>query len=118
MPQGREWFQTVRARYTCYGILCGGCFPLVATWCELRVQGLPFSPAHIWNVQAAQPFLWIIDTAPLFLGWLSNLAGKQLDSAHQLNKRLEQRNAREDRRPAAEWPGRARRCAAARRAFR
>ena len=95
MPHGREWFQTVRARYTCYGVLCGGCFPLVATWWDLHVQGLTFSPAHIWTVQAAQPLLWMINAAPLFLGWLFSLAGKQLDIARRLNEQLEQRNVRE-----------------------
>src|SRR5262245_31831581 len=95
MPQGREWFQTSRARYTFYGVLFGGCFPLVATLYDLIIQGLTFSPAHIWNVQAAQPLLWIIDIVPLFLAWLASLAGKQLDISRQLNKHLEQRNALE-----------------------
>ena len=101
MPQGKEWFKASRARYTFYGALFGGCFPLVATLYDLCVQGLTFSPAHIWNVQAAQPLHWIIDTAPLFLGWFSSLAGRQQDISRQLNKQFEQRNALEVARSTA-----------------
>lgn len=93
--------KTSRVRYACYGALFGGCFPLAATLYDLTVQGLTFSPTHLWTVQAAQPLHWIIDTAPLFLGWFASLAGKQQDIAHQLNDQLAQRHALEVARSTA-----------------
>ncbi|MGE0823240.1 MAG: adenylate/guanylate cyclase domain-containing protein [Candidatus Binatia bacterium] len=101
MPQAREWFQTARARYTCYGFLFGCCFPLAATVYDLFAQNLTFSVAYIWQVQTAQPFHWVIDSAPFFLGWFAGVAGKQQDVSRHLNDQLEMQNAQLQTRSAA-----------------
>ena len=51
----------------------------MATLLDAYVQGVPFSPAALYRVQATQPLHWIIDTAPFFLGLFALLAGKRQD---------------------------------------
>ena len=65
------------AKYTFVGVLLGCCLPLGATILDLSVQGRSFTLDDIIAVQRYQPFHWIIETTPLFLGFFSTLAGKR-----------------------------------------
>lgn len=78
------------ARYTLAGVAFGLAFPIVATALSLLVKRLAASPANIVAVQASDPLLWIIDTAPLFLGWLARFAGRRQDALLASNERLRQ----------------------------
>ena len=66
-------------RYALCGALFGALFPLAGT---LIQAALDPSAVGYWSRVAraqAMPLLWIIDTAPLFLGLLAALAGRRED---------------------------------------
>ncbi len=74
-------------------MLAGACFglafPILATAISLYVARLPASPRNILAAQSNNPLLWIIDTAPLFLGLLAAFAGRRQDSLIASNLQLE-----------------------------
>ncbi|HMN60512.1 MAG TPA: ATP-binding protein, partial [Anaerolinea sp.] len=66
-------------RYAVLGVLFGLLFPILATWAELTfVQRASFSLAQIVALQA-RPSMWIIDSAPIFLGALAWMVGRRED---------------------------------------
>ncbi len=75
--------------YTIFGMLLGLAFPLVATLFEIGLEGLSFSIDSITKVQVSNPLLWIIDTAPFFLGIMAGLAGYLKDQTVHINQGLE-----------------------------
>ncbi len=52
-------------------------FIVLATVISIQIEKLAFSWSNIWLVHTANPLLWIIDTAPIFLGSLAFVAGVQ-----------------------------------------
>lgn len=66
-------------RYTLIGGLFGLCFPVGATLFEVYLQGLTLSLPVLLEIQSTQPLLWIIDTAPFFLGLVASFAGRKED---------------------------------------
>lgn len=68
-------------RYALWGFAGGFLFPLVGTWIEITTLNLPLNFASFLAVQRSQPLLWIIDSAPLVLGFLSAIAGSQRNLA-------------------------------------
>lgn len=83
------WVRTYTAKHMLAGALFGCCFPLVATLIDVPFHDLPFSFAAIAAVQAANPLLWIIDTAPVFLGLFASLIGRRQDHISCLNEHLQ-----------------------------
>ena len=75
-------------RYTLFGVLFGLAFPIVATSILLLTSRLPFSFASIAALQSTESLLWIIDTAPLFLGFFAALAGGRQDRLQEINRKL------------------------------
>jgi hypothetical protein len=66
-------------RYALYGGLFGLCFPLAATLI-VAAEGPPGGlSSMVLTAQRQSPLLWIIDTAPIFLGLFSALAGWRQD---------------------------------------
>ncbi len=76
----KRFFRTATRRYAALGVAFGFVFPVVATVISIRQAQLPFSLASVMSVQLTQPLLWIIDTAPLFLGLFAAVAGRREDS--------------------------------------
>ncbi|MEZ4775608.1 MAG: response regulator [Bacteroidia bacterium] len=77
------------SRYTLIGSAIGLFFPLLAAIVEIKILGLAINPLNLWVAQKEQPLLWIIDLAPLFLGFLSWMVGKKQDTLSALNDNLE-----------------------------
>jgi len=90
MKRLSAWFSNYIFQYTLIGILLGLLFPLGSTLWVLALQHRPISPLTFWQEQVSQPLLWVIDTAPLFLGLSLGLAGLRGDRLLQLSLRLEQ----------------------------
>ncbi len=67
-------------RYALYGALFGLLFPIVATLIEAWLSAGEISGASLIAAQAGSPLLWIIDTAPLFLGMFAAFGGRQIDA--------------------------------------
>ncbi|MFH1186235.1 MAG: GAF domain-containing protein [Chloroflexota bacterium] len=78
-------------RYAIFGALFGLAFPLAATAASLAVARLPWTLTNILTVHSTQPLMWIIDTAPLFLGIFAGLAGMRQDAIEAGNRLLMQR---------------------------
>lgn len=81
--QRRETF-----RYALTGAVFGFVFPLVATLLRLQSMDLPLTIANMITAQSGDPLLWIVDTAPLFLGLFAAIAGTRQDRLLALNAEL------------------------------
>ena len=95
----RVVLHSAAVRYTLIGGLFGLCFPVGATLFQAYVLGLTVSLPVLIEIQSTQPLLWIIDTAPFFLGWFASFAGRKEDKlvarvtkALQAKKELEAEN--------------------------
>jgi GAF domain-containing protein len=75
-------------RYTLFGAVFGFTFPVVGMMLVILYSQLPFNLASVVTVQKTDPLLWIIDTAPIFLGFFAALAGRRQDKLQQLNIEL------------------------------
>jgi GAF domain-containing protein len=72
-------------QYALAGALFGVAFPVLATGIRVAQAGASFGLAAIAQAQGTDPLLWIIDTAPLFLGLLAMFAGMRQDAATARN---------------------------------
>jgi len=82
---------TETIRYLIIGASFGLLFPIAATLLRIQTLALPPGLASAAEVQRTDPLLWIIDTAPLFLGIFAAIAGYRQDVLHRSNQALRQR---------------------------
>jgi diguanylate cyclase (GGDEF)-like protein len=82
-------------KYTIYGALFGLCFPLGSVAFLCLISEIDCSSDWLSLVAAAHrnPLLWIIDSAPLFLGLFARLAGMRQDRILRFSASLEQQVA-------------------------
>jgi methyl-accepting chemotaxis protein len=66
-------------RYALYGALFGLGFPVIGTVIDAFTRGYGLGLGGLLRAQAGSPLLWIIDTAPFFLGVLASLCGRAQD---------------------------------------
>jgi GAF domain-containing protein len=78
-------------RYALMGVLFGFLFPIGATIIRIAGAGIRFNLSGIVLVQSTDPLLWIIDTAPFFLGLFAALAGRRQDRLQEANAELSRR---------------------------
>ncbi len=88
---GRHLFGRATPRYAAAGVLFGVAFPLIGTLVEAHAVGAELHLSALVAVQAGSHLLWIIDTAPVFLGTLATLVGIRQDRVSTLNEELEAR---------------------------
>lgn len=91
MNQRNKTIQNDAQRYALIGFLFGLLFPVIATLIRIYNASLSFTLSSISSVQASDPLLWIIDTAPFVLSYIAMLAGKRQDSSHQREVELSQK---------------------------
>ncbi|MBT4609931.1 MAG: response regulator [Gemmatimonadetes bacterium] len=85
-------------RYALLGALFGCCFPIGATLMDVYViHDWSLTWAVILHAQKIQPLHWIINTAPVVLGFFSAIAGQQQDRliAASVEAETERRRASE-----------------------
>ena len=75
-------------RYAFWGIIFGFLFPALATMINVSVAQLPLKLSSVVDVQRSDPLMWIIDTAPLFLGLFAALAGRRQNMLENSNFEL------------------------------
>ncbi len=66
-------------RFAIYGAALGVFFPVIGTVIEAFTRGHGLGLGELLRAQAGSPLLWIIDTAPFFMGVLASLAGRGQD---------------------------------------
>jgi len=66
-------------RYAFYGAVLGLGFPITCTVVDAFTNGYGLGFGALLRAQASSPLLWIVDTAPFFLGVLASLAGRAQD---------------------------------------
>lgn len=79
---------TITQKYALFGVLFGLLFPLGSTLVRLIESGAAVSISNFLTVQADDPLLWVIDTAPFFLGLFAALAGRRQEELQKTNNRL------------------------------
>jgi nitrate/nitrite-specific signal transduction histidine kinase len=82
---------TETQKYGLAGIGVGLLFPIVGFAIKTMSESLPFSLSSVFALHATEPLLWIIDTAPFFLGLISALVGKRQEQLKVLNQELQAR---------------------------
>jgi len=75
--------------YASIGVVFGLSFPIIATLVETIGAGLSLTLENFGLIQAQNHLLWIIDTAPFFLGIFAGLAGLRQDRLDQQNTILQ-----------------------------
>ena len=75
--------------YTTSGVIFGSFFPIFASWLYVLLHEMPVTLEGIFRAQATEPILWIVNSAPIFLGALAYLAGKDRDQLTNLQDQLE-----------------------------
>jgi len=83
--------RSFQRQFALYGILVGLIFPLAGTLIECSIRFGFFGISHFWECQSDEPLLWIIDTAPFFLGMLAAFGGRQMDKVRERNLELNEK---------------------------
>lgn len=102
-----KWLRDSRFQFTLAGVIFGAMFPIIATTIDvLAINRHPLTLSNILLAQLNEPLLWIIDTAPIFLGLFAFLGGyfqhrtvrlaadltQQVETANRLGQELEEKN--------------------------
>lgn len=89
----KHWSET--KKYTVYGVAFGLCFPLCAILCLYFTNTLTGTDTLMDILQAAHQnrLLFLIDTAPVFLGIVARIAGIRQDKIQDFLNTLEQQVA-------------------------
>ncbi|MCG8568786.1 MAG: serine/threonine-protein phosphatase [Spirochaetes bacterium] len=92
-------YKKAKDLYTLYGALFGFCFPFFSTVFQCYHAFGDISFTLILEVQKTTPLLWVIDSAPFFLGLFARFAGirqdrinKSLNFLKIANKRIKKEN--------------------------
>jgi GAF domain-containing protein len=93
MNQLQKSPRTEAQNYAVAGTAFGLLFPVVATLVRIVNSSLPFDFSSVVTVQTSDSLLWIIDTAPVFLGLFAYFVGQRQDSLQRLNRDLKQRES-------------------------
>jgi len=78
-------------RYALIGACFGLLFPILAILIRTVGEGIPLSISNIVAAYTSDPLLWIIVTAPLFLGMFAAIAGRRQDELETTNSMLKAR---------------------------
>lgn len=78
-------------RYALTGASFGLLFPIMATVIQVLDSGLTLNISSMAAVQSAEPLLWIIDTAPIFLSVFAAVGGRRQDALEKVNNMLRSR---------------------------
>ena len=74
--------------YTVYGVLFGFLFPLTSGLYLILQNGYLFTFSSFFAVQRNNPLMWMIDSAPLFLGLFALMGGIRQSRVLHLNEEL------------------------------
>jgi GAF domain-containing protein len=85
------FLKTNAQRYALIGAAFGLIFPILAVLIRTLGTGIPLGWSSIAAAYSSDPLLWIIITAPLFLGIFAAIAGRRQDELEKTNGVLKAR---------------------------
>ena len=88
--QTRNVSQRIIIGYVLFGVCFGLLFPVLGTFFQVIIDRLPVNISSLFLVQQSHPLLWIIDSAPLFLGAAFGLNGLRQARLTTMKNKLEQ----------------------------
>ncbi len=88
--KSKKWITSLKSPTTLLGFSFGLLFPVIATPVHLILHNIPITWANLVESQAGEPLLWLIDTAPLFLGLLAFISSLQQERYRSLSLKLDQ----------------------------
>jgi len=91
MKRNSMFFTNKTQRYIIAGAAFGFLFPIFGTLIRILNANLVVNPANAIRIQATDPLLWIIDTAPVFLGFFAAMAGRRQDYLEAINTTIQAR---------------------------
>ena len=91
MKRNGNFLKTNARRYALIGACFGLVFPILAILIRTVGKGTPLNLSSIMAALASDPLLWIIATAPLFLGLFAAIAGRRQDELEKTNSMLKAR---------------------------
>jgi methyl-accepting chemotaxis protein len=84
-------------RYAIFGVLAGLGLPASGTLVSAWLRSGSLAPRALWAAHLSDPLVWIMDTAPLVLGALAFVIGRQHDAlSHQHEAGIRAERARRD----------------------
>jgi two-component system sensor histidine kinase/response regulator len=90
MMKNKHFLTSSTFKFAIIGIFLGIGFPILGILIMIIHENLPYTLDSIIVVQISSPLMWIINTAPIFLGLISALVGLREDRLQQLTTKLEQ----------------------------
>ncbi|MBL4862108.1 MAG: response regulator [Crocinitomicaceae bacterium] len=87
----KKRFGHYQIRYAIYGVLFGAGFPVIGTLIQCSVLFDQISWDFLMKSQQETQMLWIIDSAPFFLGLFASFGGLQMDRVQSKNEELQER---------------------------
>ncbi|MBL4704404.1 MAG: response regulator [Flavobacteriales bacterium] len=91
MKRASSFSRKFQKRYALYGALIGLCFPIIGTLVQCALDFDHITLDTLISAQRETQMLWIIDTAPFFLGLFASFGGTQMDIVQFKNVELKQR---------------------------
>ena len=76
-------------KYTLFGVVFGFCFPVIGTLIQCSVSFKEISFESLLMAQKQTPLLWIVDSAPFWLGMFARFAGIKQGEVVEMNRDLE-----------------------------
>ncbi|HHG84001.1 MAG TPA: PAS domain S-box protein, partial [Bacteroidetes bacterium] len=76
-------------RYTLWGFIFGLTFPVCGILLKLLVDGEGLSWANMIEIQSNNSLMWVIDSAPFFLGLFAWMAGIRQEWGENMNRETE-----------------------------
>ena len=89
--QIKKWLSSTQVRYNLIGFGFGIMFPVWGFIIEVMSMGLPFNLTSFVLVQNTHAVMWLLETAPLFLGISFALAGWRQVQLEKFSANLDQR---------------------------
>ncbi len=84
----KKVFNSYANIYTLYGVAFGLLFPVISTILECVTTGTSISLQNLIQVNLGNPLLWVIDSAPVWLGLFARAGGVYYDKIIKLNNSL------------------------------
>lgn len=82
------FWRSERLKYAAYGAIFGLLFPVIATLIQSIIDMGEITRDAMLAVQRTDPLLWIIDSAPFWLGLFASIAGGRQDNAKRVIRKL------------------------------